>query len=642
MHPRHLYSLLTLGQPRSSPDKSRIAFTVSRPREESNDYETAVRIMPIEERAHERQITVGGDREDWPCWNPIGRALAITSNVGCSAPGLSRIWIVPLEAGAPCALTPPMRQIRDLAWSPTGNEIAFTSHGSRTEQIDAGGIRRVVDLAYRSEREGWRGDQNRHIYIAQCSPPYELFQLSEGPYEHYGISWCPTTDTLVTVSARHDFRDGDKVTHLFAFDRVSRSHRQLTTDRGQCLTPVWSPTGDGIALFYNASAYYSPTHWQLAWLNMALSEPTLQTLTDQEQFQCRPVAEHQPPIWTTDAKIVVAVEHRGRTRLLKVDPYASAPLPVCILEAEGIVSAFDQGPADHPVVVMSTNDQPEELWLATRALTALSHPLCDAAQPQGAQPFIVESRDGARIDAWIIRPRGLRPGEQAPALICIHGGPFSQYGNRFLDEFQAYSHAGFAVIYSNPRGSSGYGQAWGRAIVSPRLGGAGFGSVDLHDVLAVCDAALQRFAYIDPERWGLIGGSYGGTLAAHILSRTTRFLAACIERGASDFRSLFGTSDFGVDFTTYFGAPDDDAWWQSSPLNVVEHIRTPLLIIHCEDDIRVPISQSEQLFAALRARRRVVEMLRFPAGGHEISRSGPPRLRVARLENIIAWFKRWL
>ena len=200
-------------------------------------------------------------------------------------------------------------------------------------------------------------------------------------------------------------------------------------------------------------------------------------------------------------------------------------------------------------------------------------------------------------------------------------------------------------LYSNPRGSSGYSEEWGRAIRGPVDDGPGWGSVDYEDLMAVVDEALERFDFCDPERMGVLGGSYGGYMTSWIVGHTDRFLAACSERSANNFLLEAGESDFGWAFKSYVGAhwfEAPEVYRKMSPATYADNITTPLLILHSEDDLRCPIGNAEELFAILRLLKREVELVRFPAESHELSRSGSPAHRAMRFELILDWFARRL
>jgi dipeptidyl aminopeptidase/acylaminoacyl peptidase len=217
--------------------------------------------------------------------------------------------------------------------------------------------------------------------------------------------------------------------------------------------------------------------------------------------------------------------------------------------------------------------------------------------------------------------------------------------NKFFDEFQIQAGAGFGVVYCNPRGSSGYSEAWARAIrwpEAPTDPGSGWGGVDYADVMACAEEAARLFPWVDAERLGVLGGSYGGYMTSWIVGHSGRFKAACSERACNNLLSLDQTSDIASVFRTYIGrshleAPE--AYLGHSPISFVQEMSTPLLILHSEQDLRCPIGQAEELFVALRLLGRHPVMVRFPGESHELSRSGSPKHRTMRADLILEWFR---
>jgi acylaminoacyl-peptidase len=250
--------------------------------------------------------------------------------------------------------------------------------------------------------------------------------------------------------------------------------------------------------------------------------------------------------------------------------------------------------------------------------------------------FPVRSADGTRVQGWLLTPRAAR--RKAPAILQIHGGPRAMYGEAFFHEFELLAAAGYAVLYTNPRGSQGYGEAFTSAIVND------WGNLDYADLMAATDA-LAAHPGVDARRLGVCGGSYGGYMTNWIVGHTRRFRAAITMRSVTNLYSFYGTSDIGPDDQWEFGghAFDDPAnYWRQSPLKAVKNIRTPLLIVHSEQDLRCPISQAEELYVALKTMRRPVEFVRFPEENHDLSRAGRPDRRVARLRILLDWWKRKL
>jgi dipeptidyl aminopeptidase/acylaminoacyl peptidase len=284
-----------------------------------------------------------------------------------------------------------------------------------------------------------------------------------------------------------------------------------------------------------------------------------------------------------------------------------------------------------------------------RQLTRLGDALSEEVALVEPERFTATSADGTEVEAWFMRAMGAEPGRRYPTLLNIHGGPFTQYGNRFFDEFQLQVAAGYAVIYANPRGSSGYSEAWGRAIrgrTAPDEPGSGWGGVDYEDLMAVVDEAVRRFGdLVDGDRLGVLGGSYGGYMTSWIIGHTDRFKAAVSERSCNNMLTMEHTSDFAGIFRTEMGVThleDPDEYLRISPITYVREMNTPLLILHSENDLRCPVEQAEDLFVALRMLGRTPEFLRFPGESHELSRAGAPKHRVQRVEAILDFFGRKL
>jgi dipeptidyl aminopeptidase/acylaminoacyl peptidase len=347
------------------------------------------------------------------------------------------------------------------------------------------------------------------------------------------------------------------------------------------------------------------------------------------------------PQWTDGGSFRSALEDRGTVRITEVRPDGTWEH---LTGGERIVTGMTtRGDGSAMVMTVSTSTGPGELvWRedgTERVLTDLNGEFRSRAGLVEPTHFTVD-HDGIDLDVWVLLPPGT---ERVPLLLNIHGGPATQYGFGFFDEFQIYVAAGFGVVACNPRGSSGRGTEFVRAPV-----GRWFEErpPDLEDILAVVDAALEAFPRLDPDRMGIMGGSYGGFMTGRILPLDHRWKSAVPERGLYAFTSFAGTSDIGYWFgPEYLGDLGYDNWdrlWAASPLSRAHEITTPCLVIHSEDDFRCPIEQGEQLFAILLERGVEAEMLRFPGSSHELSRSGKPVYRRERFIAILDWHRRHL
>lgn len=238
-----------------------------------------------------------------------------------------------------------------------------------------------------------------------------------------------------------------------------------------------------------------------------------------------------------------------------------------------------------------------------------------------------------------MKPSQFKDGEKYPLIVEIHGGPHTMYANTFFHEMQLLAAQGYGVLYVNPRGSHGYSQTFVDAVRGDYGGG------DYEDIMAGLDEVLREHFWIDAERLGVTGGSYGGFMTNWIVGHTNRFKAAVTQRSISNWISFFGVSDIGYYFTPWqIGADmtDPEKLWHHSPLKYAKNIETPLLILHSELDFRCPIEQAEQLFITLKSMGKETSFVRFPDNNHNLSRTGTPSLRIERLTQIITWFKNYL
>jgi len=282
-----------------------------------------------------------------------------------------------------------------------------------------------------------------------------------------------------------------------------------------------------------------------------------------------------------------------------------------------------------------------ELWALSpeggeTRLTDLNTALCAQYEYAEPQPLSFVNERGTEIRGWVIPPAGLKPGQRCPSILDIHGGPKAAYGSGYFHEMQLWAAHGFAVLFCNPTGGDGRGDEFIDIF-------GDYGGQDYRDLMAFTDEALRRFAFLDPARMGVAGGSYGGFMTNWIIGHTDRFRAAASQRSIANWTSFQGTSDIG-----FFFQPDQnsaDLWtdagkvWAQSPLKYADRAKTPTLFIHSDEDYRCPLSEGLQMFSALRAHGVEARLCLFRGENHELSRSGKPKHRVRRLLEITQWFE---
>lgn len=625
-----LSNYVTPSRPSISPDGSRILFTVSRMNLEDDRYDTA--IWTWDRAGGARQFTAGpGD--SGPTWSPDGGRAAFLRKVDDKP----QVAVIAVDGGEAKVLTASPKGVRSVEWLPDGRGLLV--HWIEWEETLAGlddeararAPRRVTNIPYRFDTLGWIHTDRHRLTIVPL----------EG--EHRFI-----TDPLLSISGPRVTKDGESVVFLSdlrgePISDMRRAVYRVPTAGGEVeeIAPLghWSAIGTGHGGEVYGTGFPEPLQWPRSQTLWRLDDGSWTEVApghDRSLILVFGTAIVPEPV---EGGVISAVEDAGAVGLIHTSPagevteLVNGPLAVTGFSttADGSVVAF----------TASRWDQPGELYLWTEAgveaLTSRNESIAEDLRLVEGEHFTVDGDDGS-IDAWIFLPPGA---EKVPLLLNIHGGPASQYGFGFFDEFQVYAGAGYGVVACNPRGSSGRGTKWMKEVV-----GDGWGTHDLADIRAVVDAVLAREPRLDGERLGVMGGSYGGFMTGWIIGNEDRWNSAVVERALLSFVSFAGTSDIGHTFPEYYievAMPEGrDRLWEKSPQSLAHRVTTPTLILHSENDFRCPIEQGEQFFMQLLHNGTPAEMLRFPGESHELSRSGKPRHRVERFEAILDWHQRHL
>jgi dipeptidyl aminopeptidase/acylaminoacyl peptidase len=442
--------------------------------------------------------------------------------------------------------------------------------------------------------------------------------------------------------------------------------RQLETRPGRKFAAVFSPDGQHVAYlgrdkpgrwYQNARLYVAAVAGGGARDISGDSDRHLSGSTNGDVFN-----ESSPalPVWSADGqRLYVGASWQGNEPLVALDAFAPNPTPQQVIAETGVLGGYTFDRARQRVAYLwSTLDDPAQLLVRDvvadgvvadgvaddgaagppRTLTALNQWLAEVKTGTIEEVWF-KAADGYDLHGWILKPPGFDLAQQYPSILQIHGGPQTQYGNMYMHEFHYLAAAGYVVYWSNPRGSQGYGEGCTGAIYGQ------WGTVDYDDVMAWADYAA-KLPYIDPERMGVTGGSYGGYMTTLIIGRTDRFKAAVAQRVVSNFLSFYGSSDLnaGLEHLAGTPAPWDDVQtnWAQSPISAIGNAKTPTLVIHSENDHRCDQEQGEQVFIALRRLGVDTELLLLPGESHGVSRGGRTDRRVARLEHMLGWFEKYL
>ncbi len=652
-----LLSLRWVSDPQLSPDGSRLAFVQTEIARDADVYRSHLWMLPLA-GGPARQFTSGDHRDSHPRWSPDGRWIAFLSDRGAAksdqeAKKAKQIYLIPADGGEARPLTSGARHPNDLAWSSDGQMLAFVGRPEMPKETGKSDVKVITRVRYKFDGEGFWDGRYKHIFTVPVSGG-EVRQITDGEFDHLDPAWSPDARWIACTANRAPDGDFTNVSDIWIFPLAGGTARRLTRSIGPCAAPTWAPDGRSVAYFGHDNACMGATNTNVWVVPIDGGTPTNLTaaydrsLTHHILTDMRAHPDVGGPVWSaTGTHLFFLIAEGGTTQVGTVDAQGGAGVSVLTAARREIFGLSFDRTRQSAVVAASDAVTPGDFWAvhlvgdppratSEQRLTAINQPLLEAIRLSLPERFEYAGADGWQVEGWVLRPVEFRDGAKYPTVLEIHGGPHSAYGEGFFHEFQLLAAEGFAVVYTNPRGSQGYGQQFTAATRHD------WGGKDYEDIMRGLDAAIERFPFIDRERLGVAGGSYGGFMTNWAVGHTDRFKAAVTMRSISNHLSQWGTSDlaFMKGFWEFPGDPwEKPMWyWDRSPLAHVAHISAPLLILHSEQDFRCPVGEAEQLFVALRKLGREVTFVRFPNETHDLSRNGQPAHRVERLRWIMRWF----
>ncbi len=657
-----LYKLRLVSGCEISRDGRHVVFEVQRVDKRTKKKHSNVWVAPTA-GGRPRQFTHGDHTDTQPKWSPDGAEIAFLSNRADEKQ--SQVYVIPFCGGEARKLTDMKGTFSGFEWSPDGSRLVCIFRKKDREALEREeseekkklGVvsRRITRVFYKLDNEGFLPTERWHIWVVDVGTG-RATQLTQGSiHDEFDASWSPDGEWIVFRSNRSDDPDLDpEAVDLFVIPSGGGDDRKLPAPVGDKYVPRFSPDGNWIA-YYGREG--KGQWWKNTglWVLPATGRGEARNLTESFDFDVAgwtindmPGTEGiTPPTWSWDGtKLYFPVGRHGSTVLLSLCVDTPSTSLETIVGGDGVVRAFRFDEERKRVAYCyATMQEPGEVWLrdlmtgGARKLTHVNGNLLRARELGEAEEVWFEGPAGNKLQGWILKPPGFDPSKTYPAILEIHGGPQVQYGNTFMHEFYFLAANGYVVYFCNPRGGQGYGEAHTKAIWN------NWGTVDYEDLMAWADY-VERQTYVDSERMGVTGGSYGGYMTNWIIGNTHRFKAAVTQRSVSNLVSMYGSSDFNWIFQQELGdkPPWDDLenYWRQSPMKHIGAARTPTLVIHSEQDLRCAAEQGEQVYVALKKLGVDTELVLFPDEPHGLSRTGRTDRRIQRLNHILRWFDRYL
>lgn len=637
--------------PAISPDAETVVYAVKRMQLAENRYTSHLLRVPLRGGRPVR-LTHGAHLDTSPCMSPDGRHVAFLSD----RDGGTNVWLLPTDGGEARRLTSLTGAVARLTWRPDGRALLVVhrpdDRPDESTRAKRPTYKHVTRLSRKLDGDGWFSGARWHAYVVHVASG-RVRQVTKGEFDVGDACFSPDgTHVAFVANLEPDADRWIDQSHLYVARAMGGRPKRVSRRGGPKLFVLW----DGDALI-TAGHFGGPGEWirhDMAIHEVrvrdgrqrALTKP-LRSWPDNHTASDTAALGPAAPVVYEDggaARLAFSVQEEGASHVYSIPRAGGRPR----LELGGSVNVYGLSATRRGTCALAATTMRDagDIYSLTLDGSRAAHRLTETnraffRRTRLTEPEEVKFASGRRrVHGWILKPPGFRKDRSYPMLLEIHGGPMAQYGYVFFFEMHLLAARGYVVVFSNPRGSSGYGTAWMKAIDRGR-----WGTVDYEDLMAVTDS-MARKRYVDTHRMGVLGGSYGGYMTTHIVGRTRRFRAAVTQRQAGNRLIHFGMSDFGWygAFATGGAMPWERPmrYLKLSPNYRAGDIRTPLLIIHSEQDHRCPIVEGEELFTFLEVQGKTVEMVAFEGESHGLSRGGKPQNRLERLRRILDWFDRYL
>lgn len=644
-------ALHILSAPQLSPDGSQIAFAAQQSDAGKNATSSAIWLVNARGVKGERQLTnlENTAHDTQPCWSPDGKTLAFLSDRS----GSPQIHLLSMNGGEARQISRLSQGVFEYNWRPDGT--ALLAHSPwKPEDDQQQPDTSAIAVVYTRLDEQWDGlgfKQGRHQQLWLLPLEGEAARLTSEPVDILSSCWSPDGREIAFCANRQPDPDLSASAALWVLNATSGQMRRLSPETGLAQMPAWSPDGHTIAYYYSEdqteASNISP--WVINAHNGSAPHPAAtssQELTCLEMLvdELHNITLSRPQWYPDNTSLLVTVQQRGQVHLYRIDT------------RDDKVTQLTSGNGCYLNPHLSKDGQtitairadwftPGDIWAMDgdganrRKLTGVNDTFLRDRQLVRPKRITWKSFDNLEIEGWLYLPT-LPEGVKVPLILEVHGGPTLAWGDSYVHEFQVLAGKGYAVLAANPRGSTGYGEEFTRKILND------WGGDDFRDLMAGVDHVIATEP-VDADRLGIGGLSYGGYMTNWAVTQTDRFKAAVSRNGISFLPNAATLSDQTAWFDLGMGGDDRDADTlrrSCSSLTFADKIATPLLLLHSENDLRCPFSESLQLFVTLRKRKHTVELVRYPGASHLIDWPdyGTPQQRVDRLRRTIEWFGRFV